>query len=106
YFTGNLEEEDEKNNKFGYQLTFFRRALPDSKTSDESTWRTNTIYFAHFAITDVSNKKYYSYEKWSRGVKELAGADPGSLRVWIDDWMVNLQGGNNYKLFSSADNKS
>ncbi|NIT14199.1 MAG: carotenoid 1,2-hydratase, partial [Candidatus Dadabacteria bacterium] len=25
YFTGNLE--DEKNNKFGYQLTFFRRAL-------------------------------------------------------------------------------
>lgn len=104
YFTGNLK--DEKNNHFGYQLTFFRRALSDKNITDESAWRTNTIYFAHFAITDVSHGQYYSYEKWSRGIPELAGAKAGSLKVWIDDWTAELKRNNVYKLNSKSENKS
>ncbi len=53
YFTGNLRDTD--NNRFGYQLTFFRRALANKTSNDNSAWRSNELDFAHFAITDVKN---------------------------------------------------
>lgn len=104
YFTGNLK--DEENNNFGYQLTFFRRALTPDQPVDGSSWRASSIYFAHFAVTDISNKNYHSFEKWSRATPRLAGSDNKDLHVWIDDWMVNSDDNNNYILSSNSENIS
>lgn len=92
YFTGNLKGR--YGSTFGYQLTFFRRALGNySKIKSASDWRSNTLYFAHFALSDINKNKYYSFEKWSRGAQNLSGARSTPFRVWIDNWSVELEKG-------------
>ena len=72
YFTGNLDSEE--NQHFGFQLTFFRQTVSNDTTTRESGWASNEIYMGHLALTDVSNKKFYSYERFSRSISELAGS--------------------------------
>ena len=87
YYTGNLMTEEGR--RFGYQFTIFRNALapPDSNTQDtESSWRTDQLYFAHFALSDIENEQFYAFERFSRGAAGLAGAEAYPFRVWLDDW--------------------
>ncbi len=95
YYTGNLSSKDGRD--FGYQLTFFRRALSPFEINRESNWSTNQIYFAHFALSDIESGKFYSSERWSRGALGLAGAESDLFRVWIDDWFIEGDG-KNFKL--------
>lgn len=105
YYTGNLETSDGR--RFGYQLTFFRRALtpddgqptadhesltPTSQSpisnlqSPPSPWRPTQIYLAHFTISDIQAEQFYVAERFSRGALELAGAQAEPYRVWLEDW--------------------
>lgn len=84
YYTGNLG--DAEGQRFGFQLTFFRRALLSTAPPRTSEWATNQIYFAHFTITDVAGDLYRAHERYSRGNPNLAGAQSPPYRVWIDDW--------------------
>ena len=84
YYTGNLQASDGR--RFGYQLTFFRRAIVPTTSARESDWGTNQIYFAHFALTDVKNNRHLASERYSRGAAGLAGATGNPFRVWIEDW--------------------
>jgi len=85
YYTGNLRSEHDR--RFGYELTFFRSALaPDSSVQTDSAWRTNQIYMAHFAVTDVKNGEFYFQEDFSRGAAGLAGAQLFPYRVWLGNW--------------------
>ncbi|MEM7033249.1 MAG: lipocalin-like domain-containing protein [Chloroflexota bacterium] len=84
YYTGNLA--DQNGNRFGFQLTFFRRALEPEKAERASDWGSNQLYFAHFGLTDVANNTFYSRERWSRGGADLAGAQSPPYRVWLEDW--------------------
>ncbi len=90
YYTGNLVAETGE--RFGYQLTFFRRAMtpPDGRpTADRSSeWRTAQVYMAHFALTDVGGRTHRSFERFSRGAVGLAGAQAEPFRVWLEDWEV------------------
>jgi predicted secreted hydrolase len=86
YFTGNLETSQGEH--FGYQLTFFRRGLTPERQSRESSFATNQIYFAHFAITDVSGNSHEEMERFSRGAVGLAGASIEPFQVWLDDWTL------------------
>ena len=52
YFVGNLDTDDGRH--FGFELTFFRRALTPTLGVRESDWATNQVYFAHFAISDIN----------------------------------------------------
>ncbi len=90
YYTGNLSTKDGRN--FGYQLTFFRRALSPDEIERESRWATSDIYFAHFALTDVESGQFYSNERWSRGAAGLAGSQSYPFKVWIDNWSVTGNG--------------
>ena len=85
YYTGNLT--DEAGQEFGYQLTFFRSALAPHMPERESALATNQIYMAHFAVTDVNAQSHVSFERYSRGAGELAGArgEP-AFTVWLEDW--------------------
>ena len=102
YYTGNLETADGR--PFGYQLTFFRRALtPDGEQSavnsgqsaqesdaslqpSTSSWRANQVYLAHFTISDIADEAFYPAERFSRGAAGLAGAQADPYRVWLEDW--------------------
>ncbi len=86
YYTGNLDATDGRH--FGFQLTFFRRALTPEAPRRESDWATNQIYFAHFALTDVKQQTHFVTERFSRGAAGLAGSTGSPFRVWIDDWQA------------------
>lgn len=101
YYTGNLETTDGRH--FGYQLTFFRRALlpPSQLPGRASDWATNQIYMAHFTLTDVEGESFQAFERFSRGAAGLAGAQGDPYRVWLEDWQVELSGANTYELSAS-----
>ncbi|MGB5720696.1 MAG: lipocalin-like domain-containing protein [Woeseiaceae bacterium] len=86
YVTGNLDGDDGR--RFGYELTIFRFSLTPTDVEAESDWRTNQVYVAHFAITDVDGDRFLVSEKYSRGALGLAGATAAPFRVWIDDWEI------------------
>ena len=88
YYTGNLKTEDERH--FGYQLTFFRRALvpPAQRQDRPSNWATDQVYMGHFALIDVAGGRYQALERFARGAVELAGAQAEPYHVWLEDWSV------------------
>ena len=88
YYTGNLTAASGEH--FGYQLTFFRRALtpPGQRAERASAWGTDQVYMAHFAVTDVAGNQHYSFERLARGAGGVAGAQAEPYRVWLDDWVV------------------
>jgi predicted secreted hydrolase len=91
YYTGNLE--DANGHKFGYQLTIFRNGLEpifdaEDKKNVLNNWQTKEIYMAHFAITDIDNKKFYSFEKLGRESLGQAGTQMSPYKVWVKDWSI------------------
>lgn len=84
YFTGSLTTEQGR--QFAFQMTFFRLALAPDKPSRESAWATNEIYRAHVAITDVDQKQFHAFERYSRAALDLAGAEQTPVRVWLENW--------------------
>lgn len=103
YYTGNLDAVSGQH--FGYQLTFFRRALipPTERTNRSSAWATDQIYLAHFALTDVSANKFHAYERFARGAAGLAGATSPPFKVWLHDWKVEQISENEYQLHASEE---
>ena len=87
YYTGNLRGKDGR--PFGYQLTFFRRAMPPDRIKTlPSRWSISQLYLAHLAVSDLSEDRFYFAEKISRSALGKAGAEANRLRVWIDRWGV------------------
>jgi predicted secreted hydrolase len=100
YYTGNLESADGQH--FGYQLTFFRRALvaADGRTERESTLGANQVYMAHFALSDVDAENHQAFERLTRGSAGLAGAESSPYSVWLEDWQVEEIGDGQYRLIA------
>ncbi len=86
YYTGNVTTAAGRH--FGFQLTFFRSVLTPKIIERPSAWSTNQIYMAHFALTDVSGKRFQAFERFSRAALGLAGAQAQPFRVWLEDWSV------------------
>jgi len=96
YFTGNLRADNGA--RMGYQLTFFRVGLKPPKLSGlsgeslsdniESDWRTDAVFMAHLAVTDIDGKRFIESERFSRVALGLAGAEASPFRVWLDDWQA------------------
>jgi predicted secreted hydrolase len=92
YYTGNLDTAGGR--RFGYQLTFFRRALKPPTEGEErsSAWAAEQVYMAHFAVTDVARGRHEAFERFSRGAAGLAGAASPPYTVWLEDWRVEQVG--------------
>jgi predicted secreted hydrolase len=87
YYTGHLSASGGR--RFGFQLTFFRRGMDQPAVhSNPSRWSIRHLYLAHFAVTDIGAGRYHYAEKISRAGLGKAGAEPGSLQVWIDRWIA------------------
>lgn len=89
YLTGNLDGPAAE--RFGFELTFFRFALspvPVSERRDSSAWKTHQIFIGHFAVTDVTGRKFHVAERYARASVGLAGALVHPLRVWLENWSL------------------
>ena len=93
YYTGNVTDGD--NRRFGFQLTFFRSGLrpPDERRQwpdPASAWRTDQIYLAHAAISDIDGNRHLQAERMARPVLSLAGAGQvgGTVTVHLHDWQA------------------
>lgn len=90
YYTGHLQAKNGR--PFGFELTFFRRAVPPGKVKTQpSEWSVNHLYLAHFAVTDIAGRRFQFSDKLSRAALGKAGAEESRLRVWIDDWRAETK---------------
>ena len=88
YVTGNLQASKTKR-KFGFQWTLFRIGLaPDTKPRS-SAWASNQIYMGHLTISDAQAKKFYHWQKFSRPVLGMAGANAEPFRAWLHNWQLS-----------------
>ena len=104
YYTGNLQTVEGR--RFGYELTFFRRALTPQPESAAvgSDWRTSQVYLAHFALSDIETQDFYYQELLSRGAAGLAGAQGEPVfEVWLKNWSVRQIGNNRYALSANTE---
>jgi predicted secreted hydrolase len=103
YYTGILRTDEGRT--FGYQLTFFRRAMtpPDSLPERASDWATNDVYMAHFALSDVKDGQFQAHQRYARGAAGLAGAQADPYRVWLYDWSVEEVDDGVYRLRASQE---
>ena len=92
YFTGHLWTLDGKR-RFGYQLTFFRQALPPRKhegsaeapSSSFESWRSDQLFLAHATLTDETGKRFRVSERLNRGGL-VAGSAEDHLAVFNESW--------------------
>ena len=96
YVTGNLDSADGR--RFGYELTIFRFSLAPDRPESESEWRTNQVYIAHLAITDVDDERFQVAQRYARGALGLAGSTGRPFRVWIDDWVITEERPDTWRL--------
>ena len=89
YFTGNLDSADRK---WGFQLTFFRRGLVEERPNLNSSWAVRDLYPAHFALTDITNRRFFHTELLSREGPGLANGAADDLRVHVRDWIAERRG--------------
>ena len=100
YLTGNLEADGRR---FGYQLTFFRFALTPQPPPDDSGWRSNQVWFAHFAVVDAAREAFHFFDKASRGSAGLAGARDEPFGIWLDDWQLQREPSGMWRLRAQAE---
>lgn len=91
YYTGHLETESGKS--YGYQVTFFRFGLRDRQGEGKDSHPLFTdLYLAHFALSDIQQKKFFFSERANRGYDHKAGASIHRYLVWNEDWKVEEKG--------------
>ena len=95
YYTGNLADADR--HRYGFQLTFFRfRLEPPAGRKDwpepASAWRTDQVYMAHAALTDITGERHLQAERMSRPVLSLAGAEQkdSHWKIYLDTWAADI----------------
>jgi predicted secreted hydrolase len=104
YYTGNLTTSDGR--PFGFELTFFRRALqgPAERVARTSQWATDQVYLAHFTLSDIAGGQFHAFERFERGAAGLAGAQGNPwYSVWLQDWAVQQTGDKTYRLVAQQD---
>jgi predicted secreted hydrolase len=98
YYTGNLETPEGR--PFGFELTIFRVGLLPLTVEVPTTskWYGHSIYFAHFALSDIQADKFHAFERYSRVGPGLAGAQADPYKVWLEDWSITQQTPGVYRL--------
>jgi len=88
YYTGNLQTSEGRH--FGFELTVFRVGLVPAtiELPNVSDWSSRDVYFAHFAVSDISRDHFYAFQRYSRPGPGLAGAQADPYHVWLEDWNI------------------
>ncbi|HUF04868.1 MAG TPA: lipocalin family protein [Aridibacter sp.] len=89
YYTGHIEADTQK--RFGFELVFFKRRTDlDRFTVVPLRLLGNPIYFAHFALTDIGEKRFrYAHRKSSNSYFDYpAAASESHYYLRLGDWSV------------------
>ncbi len=89
YYTGNLETA--KGRRFGFELTFFRRAVDHDRRTN--VWDVNDVWLAHLALSDIDGGRFLHTERINRTGAGLAGADLEQHRIWNGNWDAQFTAG-------------
>jgi len=101
YVTGHLQAADGE--RFGYQITFFRRALrPPGPARTASAWESDTVWMAHLALLEVGPRRFHAAERFEREALGLAGAGGEPLVVRVADWSFEGSGRDLFPLRARA----
>ena len=107
YYTGNVKTASGE--RYGFQLTFFRTQMspPGAEKTwpqNPSSWRTNQLYFAHAALTDIRGQRFYHDEHMARGAVGLAGVEQegGFTKIFLGSWSAVL-GNREHRLSVTSD---
>jgi predicted secreted hydrolase len=90
YYTGHVVTRTGR--RFGYELTFFRIGLRPGDPrplADQSRWRGNELFPAHFALTDEAGKTFFHVERFAREAIGMGGASNERLDVHALDWTLH-----------------
>ena len=95
YYTGNLRSQN--GDLYGFQLTFFRSQISppgaDKTWPDPpSAWRTQQIYLAHAAVSDIAGKRHLQTELVAREALSMAGVllRPPETVVFLKNWSARI----------------
>lgn len=103
YFTGHLREQGGDGREFGFQVTFFRQGIrpPGERAEVGSRYVRDHFYFGHFAVSDLTDKRFFYTQEISRGAYDEAGTvsegTVGDRIVWLNDWSLTLQGKDSFR---------
>jgi predicted secreted hydrolase len=75
----------------GFQVTFFR-ARPEETSDNPSRFNPRQVIFAHAALSDPRRGRLLHDQRAARAGFSLAHAETDRTGVWIDDWMLALEG--------------
>ena len=90
YVTGHLRGK--QNDSYGFELVFFRIGVdPTPKTT--SAWTLDSLYLAHFALTDDNKRQFFNYERRSRGSFGQAESSEAQLDVRLRNWSLVFEEG-------------
>ncbi len=110
YYTGNLKSETGR--LFGFQLTFFRSRLKPPRDRKKwpkpaSAWRTDQLFLAHAAVTDVTGRRHLQAEAMARPVLDLAGAakEAEAWKIHLNNWQAVISS-DRHRLAAVTDNFS
>lgn len=91
YYSGHLQTENGQ--RYGYQLTFFRVGVdPALRGDSRSRWAVRDLHLAHFAISDLTHRRFHYWEHRSRGALDSAGALTDTFKVWNGTWEAGGDG--------------
>jgi predicted secreted hydrolase len=90
YYTGNVQGSD--GHRFGFELTFFRQGI-SRDPKQNSAWDLRDIYFAHFALSDLTGKEFFHTERTNRSGPGIAGASAKLQKVWNGNWRAEWLSG-------------
>jgi predicted secreted hydrolase len=96
YYTGNLASET--GSRYGFQLTFFRSQISPPGADRHwpqpaSKWRTQQVYLAHAAVSDMSSGRHLAVEDVARGALGLAGVARNQDKittVHLKNWTAKI----------------
>src|SRR5258706_3581833 len=88
YLTGWLNEPARP---LGFQITFFR-VRPDLKHVNPTAFAPRQILIAHAALSDPVQGRLVHTQRAARAGFDLAGAEEGRTRIWIDEWRLHREG--------------
>ena len=84
YVTGQVAPEGRPQQRYGYQLTFFRIGVLPARPAFGSDWVSQMLIMGHVAVTDVAGRRHLFSDVLYRATPLLGGfGEPGdSLIAW------------------------
>jgi predicted secreted hydrolase len=100
YFTGHLKTGSGR--RYGFEVTFFRVGITPPGADRETNWDLEHVMPAHFAITDIGERRFRYYEKLNRASEFTASSAVGRLDVFNEGWRASTNPDGSWRLVAKA----